>query len=404
MKMHRFARFWWLLGIAIVAVVGPAVGTAAVPEPNVGLKMDATPNPGVYGNILWGMTAAGKNDVWGVGVQATASSNNTLAIHWNGTSWSAVSTPNPAPDCEDGDILWGGQSLNGVAAVSPTDVWAVGGDCYGINTLIEHWDGTAWSMVASPRLRIGGGDAWATLYGVAAISSSNVWAVGYQSAGGIQPLVEHWDGHVWSVISGASPGGGMSYLTSVSATGPNDVWAVGGSDPESNLVEHWNGANWSVVSTPQPTRGSSLDSVTAISPTNAWAVGSQDGSTGAELTFVLHWNGTAWSEVPSPNPSTAGNARNQLRSVAAVSPDNVWAVGMYENEQTNIHQHRTLVLRWNGLGWSIVSSPQPGRTSQLTAATTIPGSRIFTAGLWSLYDRNIYDGHYTLPQTLVMHR
>jgi hypothetical protein len=121
------------------------------------------------------------------------------------------------------------------------------------------------------------------------------------------------------------------------------------------------------------------------------------------VTFTLHWNGTAWSEVPSPNPSTAASATNQLRSVVAVSPDNVWAVGMYENEQTNIHQHRTLVLHWNGIGWSIVSSPQPGRTSELNAATATPG-RVFAAGVWSLYDRNIYDGHYTLPQTLVMHR
>ena len=401
MKLHRFTRFWCLLGIAIVAVGGAAMGSAAVPEPSTGLKVDVTPNPGVYGNIIRGVSAVNKSDVWGVGVQATDSSNNTLAIHWNGTSWSAISTPNPAPDCVDGDILWSGQSLNGVAAVSATDVWAVGNGCYSNNTLIEHWNGTAWSMVASPRLRIDGGDSWATLHGVEAISSSNVWAVGYQDAGGIQPLIEHWDGHNWAVVPSASPGVTESYLTSVSGTGPNDIWAVGGADPSSNLIQHWNGTSWSIVASPQPTR-SSLDSVTAISPTNAWAVGSKHAATGAEVTFTLHWNGTTWSEVPSPNPSTAASASNQLRSVAAVSPDNVWAVGMYESEQTNVHQHRTLVLHWNGVSWSIVSSPQPGRTSELNVATTT-ASRVFAAGVWSLYDRNIYDGHYTLPQTLVMH-
>ncbi len=402
MNVRRFARFWCLLGIAIVAVGGAAVGSAAVPEPSAGLKVDSTPNPGVYGNIIWGMSAAAKNDVWGVGVQATESSNNTLAIHWNGTSWSAVSTPNPAPDCEDGDILWGGQSLNAVAAVSRNDVWAVGGDCYSMHTLIEHWDGTAWSMVGSPRLQIGGGDSWSELSGVAAISSSNVWAVGWQDAGGLQPLIEHWNGTSWSVVPGASPRGGESYLTSISASGPNERLGGGGAAPNSNFVEHWNGTNWSVVSTPQPTRGSSLDAVTAISPTNAWAVGSQRASTGAQVTFVVHWDGTSWTEVPSPNPRTAGDAENQLRSVAALSADNVWAFGMYKSEQTNIHQHRSLVLHWNGVSWSIVSSPQPGRTSELSAATTIPG-RVFAAGVWSPYDRNIYDGHYTLPQTLVMH-
>ena len=87
MKMHRFARFWWLLGVAILAVVGPAVGAAAVPGPSDGLVVASTPNPGVYGNIIWSMSAT-KNDAWAVGVKATASSNDTLAIHWNGTSWS----------------------------------------------------------------------------------------------------------------------------------------------------------------------------------------------------------------------------------------------------------------------------------------------------------------------------
>jgi hypothetical protein len=41
--------------LTIVAVVGPAVESAAVPDPNAGLVVDATPNPGFYGNIIWGL-------------------------------------------------------------------------------------------------------------------------------------------------------------------------------------------------------------------------------------------------------------------------------------------------------------------------------------------------------------
>jgi hypothetical protein len=413
MRMRRFVRFWWL-GIAIVAFMGPAAGVAASPSPQ-DLVVDQTPNPGVYGNILWGISAIRANDVWAVGVKATETSNDTLAIHWNGTSWTAVPTPNPDGECQDGDIMWSGQELSGVSGVSPTDVWAVGGGCYGIDPLIEHWDGGAWSIVASPPLGVDGGGAWGSLSDVEAISSSNVWAVGYASSNAIEPLVEHWGGSNWTQVSSA-PGVGEGYLDSLSATGPNDVWAVGGSGSNSNLIEHWNGSSWSVVPSPQPARGSSLDSVAAISPTNAWAVGSTRASTGAEVTFVLHWDGQTWSQVPSPNPSTASSATNQLRSVAAISANDVWAVGMYENEQTSIHQHRTLVLHWDGVQWDIVASPQPGHTSQLTAAaairttptptpgTTSPGTRLFAAGVFSQYDRNIYDGHYTLPETLVMHR
>jgi len=165
-----------------------------------------------------------------------------------------------------------------------------------------------------------------------------------------------------------------------------------------------------VVATPQPS-GSSLDSVRAISPVNAWAVGTRRASTGADVTFVLHWDGKSWNQVASPNPSTTGDAVNELRSVAALAPNDVWAVGMYENEQTSFHQQRTLVLHWDGSQWNLVTSPQPGHTSQLTAATAsrapgiaVSSGRLFVAGFYSNYDRNIYDGHYTLPETLVAHR
>ena len=64
---------------------------------------------------------------------------------------------------------------------------------------------------------------------------------------------------------------------------------------------------------------------------------------------------------------------------------------MYQNEQTNIHQHRTLIEHWNGTTWNIVSSPSPGHSSELNAATVARGinplsrPRTFAAGLFSTY-------------------
>jgi hypothetical protein len=282
-------------------------------------------------------------------------------------------------------------------------MWAVGNTCYGMNTLFEHWDGTTWSMVPGPGLPKG--DEWATLSGVAAISSSNVWAVGYRSSGWTEALIEHWDGNSWTIVPGARLGGTGSYLSAVAATGPNDVWAIGGNGG-GNLIEHFDGTSWSAVSSPQP-QGAALTGITAISPTNVWAVGHQRNS--GHLTLVMHYDGSSWTVVPSPNPSTAYNADNELRSVAVFAPDNVWAVGMYQNEQTSIHQHRTLIEHWDGTSWSIVSSPQPGHSSELNAVT-VPakrtgfalGPRVFASGLFSYYDINIYDETYTDPRTLVM--
>src|SRR5207244_662664 len=100
---------------------------------------------------------------------------------------------------------------------------------------------------------------------------------------------------------------------------------------------HWNGTKWSVVPSPAASAGSSLTAVTAVSPTDVWAVGSRIGPTGARLTLVEHWNGSAWSILPSPNVSTEYASTNVLRSVAAGSAGDVWAVGMFENETTG-HQ------------------------------------------------------------------
>ena len=404
MMVLRFARAWWVIALiatGLLVVASPAAGRVAEPAAHT-WSVAQTPSPGYYGNIVWGVTARTPYDAWAVGVQATETSNDTLALHWDGTSWAAVPTPNPGPECQDGDILWNGNALRSVAAVAANDVWAVGSECYSTNAIIEHWNGSSWSLVASPR-RKDGFDSTASLNGVAAISPSNVWAVGYRETETLETLVEHYNGTTWSEV----PAGGVSgSLSSISAAGPNDVWAVG-STGNGNLIEHFDGNTWTVVPSPQPPGRSSLDSVSALSPTNVWAVGWRTGLGAQESTFTLHWNGSTWSEVASPNPRNTADAANQLRSVVAISADNVWAVGTYDNLQTG-HQDRTLTMHWDGSSWSIADSPTPGATAQLTAVAAplkppaATAEDIFAGGFFSLYEKNIYDGHYTLPQTLVL--
>jgi hypothetical protein len=411
MKVFCFARAWWLVAViaaGVLVAASPTAGRVVAEPSSPDWAIAQTPNPGYYGNILLGISARTGSDVWAVGVQATQTSNDTLALHWNGSTWTAVSTPNPWPQCEDGDILWGGNSLSAVDAVSANDVWAVGSECYSANTIVEHWNGSNWSLVASPR-KPHGFDSTAALYDVDAISATNVWAVGYSSSSGIDALIEHYDGSSWSVVQTAP--GSSGYLTSVSATGPNDVWAVGSTDSGGNVVQHFDGNAWSVVPSPQPGSGSTLDSVDARSPTDAWAVGTKRGFGAQSSTFTMHWDGSAWTEVASPNPRNTGDARNELRSVVVLSKRDAWAVGTYENDLTNFHQDRTLVLHWDGSTWSIVDSPTPGATGQLTAVASAsplqPGTStasrpLFMAGFFSNYEKNIYDEHYTLPRTLVI--
>src|SRR5437773_2689182 len=82
-------------------------------------------------------------DAWAVGIQSSGSRWHTLVEHWDGTAWSIVPSPNPGSD---------NNYLQTVAAASADDIWAAGYYWNGSadRTLTEHWDGTAWSIVPSP--------------------------------------------------------------------------------------------------------------------------------------------------------------------------------------------------------------------------------------------------------------
>src|SRR5258708_37545843 len=100
-------------------------------------------------------------------------------------NWTGVPPPNP------GTIA---NNLQGVAVVSACDAWAVGSyfpQGRGLQTLIEHWNGSAWTVVASPDP-----GTQNALYGVQAASPTDIWAVGYYTNGQTdttKTLALHWD-------------------------------------------------------------------------------------------------------------------------------------------------------------------------------------------------------------------
>jgi hypothetical protein len=306
-----------------------------------------------------------------------------------------TNTPTPTPGCATSFVLAshadrGGRFLDqflGVAAVSASDVWAVGADdaatppgqlAQQTETLIEQWNGTAWSIVPSPNSSSGG-----YLSGVAALSAANVWAVGSTGDASLgQTLIEHWDGATWSLVPSPSPSGATnSYLAGVSGDAANDVWAVGfakfpGSTPgvtvKQTLIEHWNGASWSIVPSPNfsTTLDDQLTGVVAFSGTNGWAVGrTQTLPYYQDSTLILHWDGTSWTIDSSF--STGGG----LLGISAASASDVWAVG------GGFPQYTPLVLHNNGTGWSVV--PALGiqnDTDVLNGVDALTSSNVWAAG------------------------
>jgi hypothetical protein len=141
-----------------------------------GQKFTNVPFP-LSGASLGGIAAIAPNDAWVVGGQAaTATTQSTLTAHWNGQRWTVVPSPNATAS----------DTLGSVSAISSSDVWAVGcGNFCGFDTgagslLVEHWDGTQWTINPTPA--IGNGEVASD---IVALPSGDVFVAGTVSGNGI---------------------------------------------------------------------------------------------------------------------------------------------------------------------------------------------------------------------------
>jgi hypothetical protein len=380
--MERSTRAAFAAAAALVALSGlTGTSSARTPAPSAiqggaapsGWQVIPSANAGSFANGLAGVAALSKTDIWAVGSHQSANApptNRTLIEHWGGAKWSVVQSPNVGTNEND---------LKAVGAVSAGDVWAVGNyfdnGSLAWRTLAEHWDGSRWTVIPSPSPST----RFNSLQGVAAVGANDVWAVGIQQTSGPtianKTLVEHWDGSAWSTVPSPNAGSGDNYLLAVAAVSSDDVWAVGHHDTHT-LAEHWDGSTWSIVSSPSPGgQANTLDGVTAVSANDVWAAGSEfPGGGNAERTLTEHWDGTSWRVVPSPN---AGSGNNALFAVAASTNGDVWAVGDFFDPPFD---NRTLTERWDGTSWSVVPSPSPGNEGILSGVTGVTGGIVVSVG------------------------
>ena len=146
------------------------------------------PNPSPRFSGLSGIAGLSGSDLWAVGSYNDSSGNTlTLTEHWNGSSWTRTPSPNDATS----DFAF--NALNAVDATASNDVWAVGTSLQGALTL--HWNGTKWTNVP-----LGLNIDNPTLNGVSALTPSNVWAVGYTTNSNAvsTALILHWNGKTWT--------------------------------------------------------------------------------------------------------------------------------------------------------------------------------------------------------------
>jgi hypothetical protein len=361
-------------------IAGPASSAATV------LKA-AAPSGAAYSTTgqLNGVAAVSNSSAWAVGYAGSNRSPKVLMLHWSGRAWSRVTRPG---------VLTTTGELSAITVVSAKSAWVVG--YTGLvgtgknHSLLLHWNGSTWSQVTSPAPVTGG-----NLSAVTATAKSG-WAVGYVNtdpsaplccAG--SPLVFRWNGTKWSRL--ATKLGNGAYLNGVASTAANTAWAIGGPLAMiTGALAKWNGSAWSWVTNPvrgayRPLNGiaagpggtafvvgtdndfplgpaisarwngkawrqvtvsapnsSELNAVAFASGGTAWAAGGYPSGTGLR-TLVMRWSGKAWARVASPGGSEA------LNGLAFSASNYGWAVG---GTTSTSGSSKTAILHWNGKAWS----------------------------------------------------
>jgi|SRR5215469_9814602 len=228
-------------------------------------------------------------------------------------------------------------TFSDIAAISKTNIWAVG-DLFGkkdrtiYQPFIRHFDGSGWKAVTIP-----GSPRFASDL-VSASARNNVWVIGLNSAG--TSVAYRYDGSHWHKIRVPAE----TFLQGAVALGPRNVWAFGDSGtlfaPHCSVsadVFHWNGSKW---------RGYCLaggnvmgESISASATNNVWIAGALL-TVSSEQAVAYRWNGTHWHKADAGIPRAHTTA-----AVSAISRSNVW-IGW-----------NSRVAHWNGRHWRILTTP-----------------------------------------------
>ena len=328
-----------------------------------GWSIVPSPSTSPTSNILDGVSCSGPLACTAVGSVEVGTDQQTLIESWNGSTWSIVPSPSPSPT---------ENTLLGVSCSDPTHCMAVGDaemSATVFQTLTESWNGSTWSTVPSSDVSTSEDN---TLAGVSCTSPTDCTAVGSDSTTvGGQTLVESWNGTAWSIVPSPNPvippfSVFGSFLSAVSCTSSTACMAVGDTNPNyrmyQTLTESWNGTSWSIVPSPSPSEGpnpaSFLGGVSCIDPSSCTAVGDSLGLSGGSLdsnTLIESWDGSTWSVVTSPN---RGNPpADGLSGVSCVDPTNCTAVGQSGNRTS-----KTLVESLHGTPPKF-SGPAPGQVT-----------------------------------------
>jgi len=292
-------------------------------------SLEPTPTiPGGTDGFLRGVSCPSAASCTAVGDYSNGTANVTLAEGWNGTRWSIEPTPNP-PGSR-------GNYLFGISCPAPRSCTAVGDFIARTGaqmTLTEHWNGSAWSIQPTPKLP---GHQQGILFGVSCAAPDACTAVGLSSmpSGASRTLAEAWNGSAWSIQATPNvPGAQLNSLAAVSCSAASACFAVGNDSASTSstltLAEVWHESAWSIQPTPNPPGAANtyLSGVSCTSATACTASGYFVTHGRADVSVAMGWNGSSWSIQHAVRP--AGAAASFLNGVSCTSAADCTAVGDY---------------------------------------------------------------------------
>jgi len=250
-----------------------------------------------------------------------------------------------------------GTILEAVDAVDG-DAWAVGGHVVGpvSSPFIQRWDGKAW---AEQKLEVPPGPIGiSSFYAVKAFSTSDVWAVG--SWMGDDPLVEHWDGHRWSLVTVPSFGGTENILTGIDGTSSTDLWLVGQRQYAAEMhgvVLHGGTQGFQIVTPPDVAVLHDVAMLDGQPVVEGWRMSSD----GFAAPVIAARAGETWQEEPVP----AEQGRNVfLTGIAVGTGGAAWAVGWSDDSPNG---DTPVAFQRGADGWTAVAVPDQGGSARLVS-------------------------------------
>jgi hypothetical protein len=278
-------------------------------------------------NLLYDVSCVSASFCVAVGRSFDGTADRTLAMVWNGTTWALQTTPNIGSGVGDDN------ELEGVSCVSASFCVAVGNYYTGtsVHTLAMVWNGSTWTLQSSPNTYVGNDNY---LNAISCLSTSFCVATGAADNGtNYETLAMVWNGSTWTLQSSPNVGTGQSNrLEGVSCVSESFCVAAGDYRIPGfyrTMAMVWDGATWALQSTPNiGALSNEIDGVSCASASLCVMVGYHDDGA-ADGTTAIVWDGSAWTVQSTPNAVVDQN--NHLNAVACVSDRQCVAVGDYDN-------------------------------------------------------------------------